>query len=333
MTCLIADLGATNARFAVADGKHMNHLEVYQSSNHSTILEAVQTYLEEVASRGLPRPTKAALAVAAPISADQDQVTYPNKLWSFSKRELQKQLEIEIDFYNDFSAVALAVPHLPDGQKLELRGTVSRVHRAPVGPIAVIGPGTGLGVASVIRVADRWIDLSGEGGHATMAPATREESEILNILRIRWGHVSAERVLSGPGLANIYSALCTIHSVESRELKPEEITAAALANSQNSNEHTNVLSARAFNIFCGMLGTVAGNLALTLGATGGVYIAGGILPRFKQLFADSIFRARFEQKGRLTWFMEHIPTFLVLQPAAALSGLLHDQMARSKRSG
>jgi glucokinase len=321
MACLIADIGATNARFAIAVAEHLNNMVVYQSSAHVSILEAIQAYLQELARRDLPRPTKAALAVAAPISGDQ--VDYPNRGWSFSKNELRKDLRLEIDFYNDFSAVALAVPHLHDTEKLQL-GAASAAHRAPAGPKAVIGPGTGLGVAGVIQVGDRWVDLSGEGGHATMAAATREESEVLDILRIRWGHVSAERVLSGPGLANIYAALCTIHSVETPNLKAEEIT-TALANSERSKEQTNVLCARAFNIFCNMLGTVAGNVALTLGATGGVYIAGGILPRVKDSFAASKFRERFEGKGRLTKYMKEIPSFLVTHEAPALLGLVRDQ--------
>ena len=178
----------------------------------------------------------------------------------------------------------------------------------------------------MIRVGDRWIDLSGEGGHVTMAAATREESEILDILRIRWGHVSAERVLSGPGLANIYTALCTIHGVNAGPLEPEQITAAMANSSKTSNEQR--LCTSAFNHFCAMLGTVAGNLALTLGAAGGVYIAGGILPRFVDALAASTFRERFEEKGRLAWFMKQIPTFLVLEPVA-LSGLVHDQWYRS----
>jgi glucokinase len=322
MACLIADIGATNARFAVAVAEHsMDHMVVYKSSKHNSILEAIQAYLQELARRGLPRPAKAALAVAAPISADQ--VDYPNIGWSFSKTKLRKDLGLEIDFYNDFSAVALGVPHFNHTEKLEL-GAVSAAHRALAGPIAVIGPGTGLGVAGVIRVAERWINLSSEGGHATMAAATREESEVLDILRIRFGHASAERALSGPGLANIYAALCTIHSVETPALKAEEIT-TAIAKSEGSKEQTNVLCARAFNLFCAMLGTLAGNVALTLGATGGVYIAGGILPRFKDAFAASTFRERFEQKGRLTGFMKQVPTFLVLHEAPALLGLVHDQ--------
>jgi glucokinase len=319
MTVLIGDIGATHARFAVtASERKIELMHVYRSSEFSSLLNAVEHYLKGPALGSLLRPTKAALAIAAPLSGDQ--VTFPNRLWSFSRTQFQADLGFAVDFYNDFSAVALAVPHLHADEVLQIGDPVSPADGAK----AVIGPGTGLGVAGLVRAADRWIDLSGEGGHATMAAATREESEVLNILRRRWDHISAERVLSGPGLANIYEALCIVHSVETRKLKAEEIT-TAMAKTDGPKEQANVLCTRAFDIFCAMLGTVAGNVALTLGATGGVYIAGGILPRVKDAFAASHFRRRFEQKGRLTDYMRSIPTYLVLHEAPALLGLIHAQ--------
>jgi glucokinase len=155
-----------------------------------------------------------------------------------------------------------------------------------------------------------------------MAAATRQESQVLEILRGRWQHVSAERLLSGPGLASIYDALCILHSADRRGLTAEEIT-NAMARPDRAGEESSDLCTQAFNVFCEMLGTVTGNVALTLGATGGVYIAGGILLRVKEAFAASQFRTRFEQKGRLTEYMRRIPTYLILHHAPALLGLIH----------
>jgi glucokinase len=317
MNCLIADIGATHARFAItASERKIEFLHVYQSSEFGSLQNAVNHYLKEPALRNLPRPAKAALAVAAPLSGDQ--VELPNRAWSFSRMQLQAELGFPIEFYNDFTAVAMAVPHLHAGDILPIGVPVPQAH----GAIAVIGPGTGLGVAGLVRVQDRWTALPAEGGHATMAAATREESEVLNILRVRWGHVSAERVLSGPGLTNIYEALGIAHSVETPKLRASEITAEI---SKLEGEHGNPLCVKAFDLFCAMLGTMAGNVALTLGATGGVYIAGGILPRVQEAFAASRFRARFEQKGRLSDYMKSIPTYLILHEAPALLGLIHVQ--------
>ena len=319
MACLIGDIGGTHARFAIStsEGK-IECMRICQNSAYSSLLSSVQDYLKDPALKSLPRASKAALAIAAPLSGDE--VILTNRDWSFSRERLQADLGFKIDLYNDFSAVALAVPYLQAEDKLELGDS----RPASDGAIAVIGPGTGLGVAGLIRRADRWIDLCSEGGHATMAAATREESQVLDLLRVRWDHVSAERVLSGPGLANIYEALCIVHGVVTRKLTAEQIT-AALADCEGAKEQTNLLCAKAFDLFCAMLGTMASNVALTLGATGGVYIAGGILPRVKNRFAASKFRTRFEHKGRLTGYMTSIPTYLVLHQAPALLGLIHAQ--------
>ena len=315
--CLIGDIGATYARFAIAAGEpKIEFMHVYKTSAYGSLLDAVRYYLNEPGLKGWPRPTKAALAVAAPLSGDQ--VTMTNKKWSFSRRALEADLGMKVDLYNDFSAVALAVPYLHPDDRLAVGDAVSTSE----GAIAVIGPGSGLGVAGLIRTANGWIDIPGEGGHATIAAATREESQVLDLLRLRWDHVSAERVLSGPGLANLYDALCTVHGVVSPQLTAEQVT-AALLKPKGTNDHSYLLCSKAFDFFCGMLGTMAGNLALTLGTTGGVYIAGGILPHVKDRFAASNFRNRFEQKGRLAPYMKLIPTYLVLHHAPALLGLIH----------
>jgi glucokinase len=322
MVCLIGDIGATHTRFAVSAADFtMRCMRVYQTSASSNIFDALQHYLREPELRRLPRPTKAALAIAAALAGDE--VVMTNISWSFKRSRLQEDLGFNVDLYNDFSAVAMAIPSLHNEDKLKLGGA-DPIHD---GTIAVMGPGTGLGVAGLIRATDRWIDLSGEGGHATMMATTREESQVLDLLRLRWGHVSAERVLSGPGLANLYEAVCTLRGVETRRLTAEEITSAVLT-SDGPRALTGMLCGKTFDLFCSMLGTVAGNLALTLGATGGVYIAGGILPRVKDHLAASQFRTRFEQKGRLADYVRRIPTYLIVHQAPALLGLVHAQGRR-----
>ncbi len=180
----------------------------------------------------------------------------------------------------------------------------------------MIGPGTGLGVSGLIPDGRRWVLVAGEGGHVTLAASTPEEDAMIGILRTRWGHVSAERVLSGAGLVNLYQAICAIDGTTPRALTPADVTRAAI-------DGTDPTCVRVFAQFCAFLGSVAGDLALTLGATGGIYIAGGILLRFKEAFAASPFRERFESKGRFGGMLAKIPTRLILEESPALLGLAH----------
>src|SRR6201999_877839 len=182
------------------------------------------------------------------------------------------------------------------------------------GNIAVIGPGTGLGMSALVPNDGEWTLVAGEGGHATLAASTPEEFAIVEMLRKRWSHVSEERVLSGAGLVNLYEALCEIDGKEPRMLSPADVTRHAI-------DKTDAVCVRAFALFCGFLGSVAGDLALTVSAFGGVYIAGGILLRFKEAFAASTFRERFEGKGRFSEMLERIPTYLILDESPALTGL------------
>ena len=188
--------------------KKIEHLKVYKTCDFKSLLEAVHQYLNDPTIHGVPRPTQAALAIAAPISGDQ--VVMMNKDWSFSRQALETELGVEVHIYNDFLAVALGIPYLSSDQLLPLPENTAP---ASDGPIAVIGPGSGLGVAGLVQTANGWINIASEGGHVTMAATTREESQVLDLLRLRWDHVSAERLLSGPGLENLYDALCTVHGV------------------------------------------------------------------------------------------------------------------------
>jgi glucokinase len=179
--------------------------------------------------------------------------------------------------------------------------------------IGVIGPGTGLGISALVPTKDGLVPIPGEGGHATMAPADARESAVLDLMRTRYDHVSAERLLSGPGLVNLYNTLCEISRRPAAPLTPAQVTDPAI----NASD---ACAREATQMFCAMLGTVAGNLALTLGAHGGIYIAGGIVPKLGEAFAKSNFRKRFEAKGRFNTYLAAIPTYVMVRPFAALVG-------------
>ncbi len=304
---LIGDIGGTNARFAIAeDGKYgqLSHVEV---SRYASLRDALKAYLD-----GLPpsqRPNQAALAIAGPVFGDKVALT--NHGWPFSISELKRSLELaSLVVMNDFAATAMSVPHLPE-KDVFLVGPAGVETRGPVG---VIGPGTGLGVSSLIPNGQSWLLVPGEGGHVTLPACTNEESEIIDMLRARFGHVSAERVLSGAGLVNLYEALCSIAGIPAVSMTPADVTDRAIRG-------TDATCVNAFAHFCALLGTVAGDLALTIGATGGIFIAGGILLRFKEAFAQSSFRQRFEDKGRFGGLLRDIPTRLILEESPALVGL------------
>jgi glucokinase len=305
---LIGDIGGTNARFALAVAGRVEQLRVLPTADYPSLVAAARAYLAAL-PHGIA-VERAAFDLAGPVTADHAQLT--NGTWAFSIAAARTELGLhELVVLNDFAAAALGIPRLPPGDAVQIGGGAALEH----GPVGVIGPGTGLGVAGLVHAGGRWLAVPGEGGHGTMPPATDEESRILDRLRARFGHVSAERVLSGHGLENLYSVLGELHGgVAPPPLGAADITAAALAGAD-------ALSARALDLFCDMLGTVAGNLALTLGATGGVFLLGGILPRFADRFAASGFRARFESKGRLSPYLAAIPTYLVTHDNPALLGL------------
>jgi glucokinase len=307
---VIGDIGGTNARFAVAErGKYRELLHV-EVNKFGSLHDALTDYLN-----GLPRTLRSAMtgaiAVAGPVMGDRVALT--NLGWSFSVSDLKRSLGLSsLTVVNDFAATAMSVPHLPENDCFPVGPSCPEA----IGPIGIIGPGTGLGMSALIPNGREWILIAGEGGHATLPASTPEEDEIVRVLRTRWSHVSAERVLSGSGLVNIYEALCIIYGSVPLTLTPGEVTGRAFSGSDET-------CIKAFANFCAMLGTVAGDLALTIGASGGIYIAGGILLRFKEAFASSAFRERFENKGRFSGFLAKIPTRLILEESPALLGLAH----------
>ena len=306
-TWLVGDIGATNARFGLASpGGNLLHWHSYACEHYPTIDDALAQYLGERA--GLPMPRQAAIAVASPVTGDWVAMT--NHPWRFSIAALKARFGFErLEVINDFTALALALPRLGPDDRMTVGGGAA----VPGVPLAVLGPGSGLGVSGLVPCGTGWVALTGEGGHATMAPATDRESAVLDRMRRHFDHVSAERVLSGPGLVNLYNALSEINEVPSRGYTAAQITDLAMRGEDP-------VCAETTTMFCAMLGTMAGNLALTLGARGGVFIGGGIVPRLGRFFVDSPFRARFQAMGRFESYLAVIPTHVVTHQLPAFLG-------------
>lgn len=304
---LVGDIGATHARFGlVSPDAKVLHSRTLADEDYPAIDDALAAFLAE---RGpLPMPRQGAIAIASPITGDRVAMT--NHPWSFSVLALKARFAFErLEVINDFTALALALPRLAPEDR-QVVGGGAAVAGAPIG---VLGPGSGLGVSGLVPSGRSWIALTGEGGHATMAAATDRESAVLDQMRRHFDHVSAERALSGPGLVNLYNTLAVIDGVPAKGYTAAQITDLAL-------RAEDPLCVATTTMFCAMLGSMAGNLALTLGARGGVYIGGGIVPKLGQTFLDSPFRARFEAKGRLGSYLETIPTFVVTHPLPAFLG-------------
>ena len=304
---LVADIGATNARFAlVGEDGALRSPRVYKVAEHPSLAEAIGKFLND---EGGAAPTHAVLAIAAPITGDElRMLNHPP--WSFSIEALRGALQLEtLRLVNDFTANAYAIPFLKPSDLTQIGGGAPR----DGSPTAILGPGSGLGVSALIPSPGGAVAIEGEGGHATMAATTLQEAAVLANLRAKYDHVSAERLLSGPGLVNIYEALCALSGVFSADLEPAEIARAGIAGPDQFARET-------LDMFCAMLGGFAGNLALAFGARGGVYIAGGIAPKLGDFLVKSQFRTAFESKGRLKGYLAEIPTFVITHDAPALLG-------------
>ena len=306
---LVGDVGGTNARFAlvriVDDQPVIEHHESFPAKRHPTFLKGVAAFLDgcEV------QPTGGVIAVAGPVTDGEIDLT--NSPWRVSEAELQTLGLNPVRLINDFEAVAWGAPIVPSDQLASLGGPGEG---DPHAAIAVLGPGTGFGVSALVRDSHgNEIAMPSEGGHASFAPGDAVEDEILRILRRRYGRVSIERLVCGPGLLNLHRALAEIDGRESHIDDPALITAEAL---ENPDSPCGATLAR----FCAILGCVAGDIALTTGARGGVYIAGGIAPRILPFLKTSPFRERFERKGRYQTYMAAIPTKVILHKHAALLG-------------
>jgi glucokinase len=305
---LIADIGATNTRCALLNDKGQELAsEVFENVNFTGVAGLLNVYLDH--RRASDRPKRAALAVAAPILGDEVQMI--NIDWRFSQTALKDELQLSrLLVVNDFAAIAWGLPQLGPADLHAVGGGKA----APRATLAALGPGSGLGVAALTPATDGWAVVSGEGGHSTMPSFTDEEARVVALIRDRYdGHCSAEHVLSGPGLVNLYVALAELAGRGQPTVTPEDVTSLA--------KQGEPLARKTQGMFCAMLGTVAGNLALTVGARGGVFIAGGIVPQMLDAFTRSEFRKRFEAKGSYREYMAGIPTHVITAPLPAFRGL------------
>lgn len=311
---LVADIGGTNARFGwVAEGsQRVDHVTTLPVAAHQSPAAAARAYLAALASQmgaAYTPPRAAALAVATAVSSDLVSMT--NSGWSFSRQALRTELALDaLLVLNDFEALALSLPRLgPD----QLRPIGPACPGAPASVMAVIGPGTGLGVAGIVPAGGGWAAIPGEGGHASLAPVDDFESQLLAAARHEFPHVSAERFLSGIGLPVLHRAVAQVLGVTSAGLSAEEVVERGLA-------RTDAVCDRTLDAFCALLGGFAGSTALVLGARGGVFIGGGIVPRLGERFFTSAFRERFEAKGRFQDYLRAIPTALITDTLVALTG-------------
>ncbi|MES2072308.1 MAG: glucokinase [Pseudomonadota bacterium] len=299
---LLADIGGTNARFCLetAPGE-MCAAMVYPCSAYEQLGDAISAYLNEpaAAAAGSMRVRRAGIAIANPV--DGDKVKMTNHHWSFSIQAMQQQLALDqLLVVNDFKALAMALPVLEPAQKMQIGAGRAKENSV----IGLLGAGTGLGVSALVPHGSQWLALDSEGGHVSFSPGNELESFILNYAWRIHSHVSAERLLSGIGLDIIYYALA---AREGNQAEPLTVTAII----QRALDRQSDLCVRTLTCFCDMLGTAAGNLAVTLGAKGGIYIGGGIVPRLGRFFAESGFRRRFEEKGRFSEYLQQIPTYVV----------------------
>jgi glucokinase len=304
---LLADIGATHARFALqtAPGSYRS-VRVLKCDEFDGIVPLLRFYLFEHED---VRLNHAALALANPV--DGDYVRMTNRPWAFSTDAVRRELGLTtLLIVNDFTALAMAIPGLKSEDLMQV-GPGKPVPHAVLG---VLGPGTGLGVSGGIPTVDGFVTLGSEGGHVNFAPSDEREFAILQTAWREWRHVSNERLISGPGMEIIHRALAERNGVEAPPRDSAAIIAAAL-------EDKDPLCLEVLECFCGMLGGAAANLAVTLGAFGGIFIGGGIVPRLGEWFKSSPFRARFEAKGRFSGYIADIPTYVISTPHVAFDGV------------
>lgn len=308
--CLLADVGGTNARFAWQAERRgpLRDVRTLACAQHESLAAAVHAYLSE---SDAPVLKACAVGIANPVAGDLVQMT--NHSWSFSVDAMRGALGLpRLLVLNDLAALALALTCLPQTALRQVGGGEVKAGA----PLAVLGAGTGLGVSGLMPVAGstQVVPVAGEGGHVLLCAASDYEAAVVAKLRRRFGHVTAEHALSGPGLVNLYEAVCEIESARMHTLEPRGVSERALTGEDSQ-------CVKALSLFCSLLGNIAGNLALTLGARGGVYIGGGVIPRLGEWFVQSPFRARFETNGRFRDYLKAIPTFVIqAQESPALLG-------------
>ena len=303
MQRLVSDIGGTNARFALVNEAGWPEDErTLQTKDFPGVVDAARTFLDGREVDGV------VLVVAGPVESDQIALT--NCPWAFSLKETRRTLEVEhLVAMNDFVAQALSIPRLAADDRIKLGGGETLEDR----PIAVIGPGTGLGVAGLLKVTSHYHTIASEGGHVAFAPRDEVEADVLAMLRERYGHVSNERILSGPGLVNLAVALATLRHEKLPIADPADVVARAEGGACP-------ICIEAIRRFCSLLGAAAGDLALTYGARGGVYLTGGMMSHLGGQFDADLVLDAFVDKGRFKDYLQTIPLFRVLRRDTGLIG-------------
>ncbi len=304
---LLADIGGTNARLALVQAGTIGPVDHARVADYPTATDAIAAFLDRRAARGMV--AAAVLGVAGTI--DNNRATITNSGWTIDGTDLRQRFGFKAaHLLNDFEALAWSLPVLAP----EDLCSIGEQRPVTGAPMLVIGPGTGFGASCFFPRQPAPFAVVGEAGHATLAATCEREERVIDLLRQRFHHVSVERALSGSGLKNLYQALASIDGVDAPERDAAAITQAA-------RDGSCPVSRAALDMFCSFLGTVAGNLALTFCSRGGVYIAGGIVPRFPDYLAKSSFRTRFESKGRYEPYLRNIPTSIIVRPDASFLGL------------
>jgi len=303
---LVADIGGTNARFALADqAKCLHSSQVLPCEEFASMDSAIRHFLSQV---GDPEIQDAVIAIATPIVGDQVKMT--NHHWAFSIEATRQLLGYRtLLVVNDFAALATSLPFLG-------KEGISRLDQSGIireGVKAVIGPGTGLGIAGLIPQPYGWHPLPTEGGHVDFAQNDELEIEILRLLWREYPHVSPERLVSGPGIALLYQTMRTIDGLSASTVTPVEVVERAISGSCTT-------ATRTLKVFSGMLGSVAGNAALMLNSVGGLYIGGGVISKLGPSFDPLVFRTRFVAKGRFEKYLEAIPNYLIVSEHPAFIG-------------
>jgi len=308
-SALLADIGATNARFALLAGENIGVSATYEVADHASPIEAARIFLAGPAAGHAPR--RALIAAAGPVV--NNRVVMTNAAWTVDAERIRRGLDlVDVQVLNDFEALGWSLPALrPDDI-----AAVGEGEAGAKGTMAVMGPGSGFGLAAMAPGANGETVLVTEGGHATLSSENRREDAIILAMREQVHHVSVERVLSGPGLVLLYHAVAKVDGTPVPERSSSEIVAHALKGDCRVSRET-------LELFCAFLGSVAGNVALTLGARGGLFIGGGIAKRFTDFLRRSSFRERFEAKGRMSAYLERIPTAVIVHDNPAFLGLAY----------
>ena len=303
---LVADVGGTNARFAIADLETLvlYDIEEFQCARYSSLAEAMRAYLDRLDDP----PAEAAIAVAGPVV--DERVSLTNSAWSFSKAELRSRTGLDsVLVLNDIQALALSISSL-DGSELHRIGGREADPRATK---LVLAAGTGIGASALVWTGARWLAVPGEGGHITFAAHTKRERDVIDVLYADQPHVPVDRVVSGPGLANLYRAIAKLDGAEAEPLLPNDVLTRGLSRSD-------AIAEEALALFIAWLGRFASDAALMVGARGGVYIGGGLAPRMVDALSTGLFRRSFDEKGQMMGFLEPIPVYIILAKFAALKG-------------